>query len=187
MKDTFIITFLLCILTNIQSFSQTTDTISHVSTYVDSDSLTTKAHIDPYAGTDDFSPMQLFFVLALMGVVLLAVGAGIVLTVLALLIIFGLITYGVLSTSIIIALNAKSFSKGFKNFLCIGSAVGGIILGGSSFGVFNKVVHWWTMTDAILIGATCGLIGGFCFGYLTFYILQRLTTYFKNHLNTVIK
>jgi hypothetical protein len=131
---------------------------------------------DPYEGTDDFSPGMAFFALIGIGFILLCIGVGIALTVFALLIIFGLISFGILSASVMVGLNKKSFETGFKTFLVSASAVGGLILCGFSFWLLNKILHWWTAETAIATGAILGFLTGLAFGFIAFYILKRLTT-----------
>ncbi len=132
--------------------------------------------------TDDFSPMQFFGVLLLFGIILLGVGAGIVLTICLLLMLFTLVSFGVLSTSLIVGLNKKSLKKGVKTFIVLSSAIGGLLLGLLSFWFQNKIQHWWSTQFALLSGAVCGLIGGLIFGALAFYLFRRLTVYFKRKL-----
>lgn len=138
--------------------------------------------MDPYDGTDDFSPGLAFFALIGIGFILVCVGIGIALTVIGLLIIFGLTSFGILSASVLIGLNKKSFALGFKTFLVSTSTIGGLLLCGFGFWILNKVLHWWTSQIAITIGVVLGLLTGLTFGLITFYILKRLTTYLKDQL-----
>jgi hypothetical protein len=123
--------------------------------------------------------MQFFAVLFLFGIVLLGVGAGIILTVLGLFILFGFVSFGILSTSLIVGLHKKSFEKGFKVFIVLSSTFVGLLLGLVSFWLQNKIQHWWTTPFALVSGAICGLLGGLVFGVLTFYVFKRLSSYFK--------
>jgi hypothetical protein len=123
-----------------------------------------------------------FFLLIGVGAVIVFVTLGIVLTVIGLLLLFGLISIGILSASIIVGLNKKSFAKGFKTFLVSSSIIGALIICSFSFYVLNKVVHWWTTGTAASIGLIVGLISGITFGLTAFYVIQRLTTYLKAQL-----
>ena len=180
---TAILTFFL--LTYLFASGQTIDTtkIKPATTTVKSDTSTHSASNDPYAGTDDFSPGLAFFALLGLGFICLCVGVGIVITVGALLIIFGLISVGILSASILVGVNKKSLATGFKTFLVSSSTIGGLVICGLGLWLLNKITHWWTTKTAIIIGATCGLLAGFIFGLLAFYILQQLTTFLKKKLN----
>ena len=179
----FITTFLLFILTSLTTFGQTADSTIRITSSVQADTISTKSNSMEYDESDDFSPGLFFFAMIGFVFILVCVGAGIVLTVLGLLIIFGLVSFGILSTSIIVGLNKKSFAKGFKTFIVLASTIGGLLFFGVGFWLLNKIVHWWTTQTAIITGATSGLIAGFAFGLLAYYILQRLTTYFKQKLN----
>jgi hypothetical protein len=133
--------------------------------------------------SDDFSPGLAFFALFAIGFVLICVGVGIVFTILSLLILFGLISLGILSVSVLIGINKKSFEKGFKTFLVSFSTIGGLVFFSIGFWLLNKIMHWWVTKTAIIIGMSLGLVIGLTFGLLSFYILQRLTTFFKRQLN----
>jgi len=178
----FTTTFALFLLTSLTIFGQTIDTSTQAIHSVQADTLTTATKTDQFAGTDDFSPMQLFFVLILLAVVLLGIG----LTILILFILFGLVSVGILSTSIIVGLNKKSFTKGFKTFILLATTIAGFLIGGLTFLLIHKINHWWTLKTSIISGTISGLLGGFVFGLLLFYILRRLTTYFKQKLKLTI-
>lgn len=142
---------------------------------------------DPNEGTGDFSPGLALFALIGIGFVLACVGAGIALTVLGLLIIFGLISFGVLSASVLIGINKKSFALGFKTFLVSTSTICGFLLCGFGFWILNQFLHWWTTQTALTIGAALGLFAGLAFGLISFYVLQRLTTYLKHQLKLTLR
>ena len=137
-------------------------------------SLSASADADAYEGDDDFSPGLLFFALIGAAFILASVGAGAVLTAFSLLIVFGLISLGVLSASIVVGLNKKSFSKGFKTFIVLGSTVNGIVIAIAAFLILNQLVHWWSTQTALVSGTAVGAIAGLGFGYLAIYILQKL-------------
>jgi hypothetical protein len=179
----FITTILLFTLTSLRTFAQTADSTIQITNSVQTDTITTKSNSMKYDENDDFSPGLFFFAMIGFVFILVCVGAGIVLTVLGLLIIFGLVSFGILSTSIIVGLNKKSFAKGFKTFFVLASTFVGLIFFGVGFWLLNKIAHWWTTQTAIITGATSGLFAGLAFGLLAYYVLQRLTTYFKQKLN----
>ena len=110
------------------------------------------------------------------------IGAGIVVTVLTLFILFGLITTGVLSVSVMVGLNKKSFMTGFKTFVITCSTVFSAMIMALSFFIYNKIVHWWSGEKAALIGVSIGLLAGFLLGNLVMVIVRRLTQFFKTKL-----
>lgn len=179
-KRDYKITFLSLVLCGFLVSGQVTDTIHNVETIVP---LTSQQNGDIYEGTGDFSPMQFFFVLILLGLILLCIGASIILIVLGLLFIFGLVSFGIVSASVIVGINRRSVEKGFKTFLILSLTIGGLLVGGTSFWILNKIVHWWTDIFAIFIGSVTGLLTGLGLGFLACYVLQQLTFYFRSKLD----
>ena len=184
MKQTmFIITFWFSMLTCLTIFGQTNDFINPSTSVVEEDTLITTHNTAELDSSDDFSSGLFFFAMIGFIFIMVFVGAGIALTLLGLSIVFGLISFGILSTSIIVGLNKKSFAKGFKTFIILESTIGGLLFCSAGFWLLNRIVHWWTGQTAILTGVTCGLIAGLVFGLLVNYVLQRVTNYFKTKLN----
>lgn len=148
---------------------------------IDSANITSQAN--QYNDDFDGAPGLGIFVLLTFIFILICVGIGIVLAILLLLLIFGLIGAGILSVSVLVGLNKKSFSKGFKTLLISSSTIGGFLLGTSGFWLLNKITHWWTFPNSLLIGSVSGLLSGFLFGVFLFYVLQKLTTFLLLKLN----
>ncbi len=133
---------------------------------------------------DDFSPMQ-FAMVAILGVlVLMAVGAGIVITVILLLILFGLVSAGIVSTSILVGLQQKSIKKGFKSSIILAGAVTGTFGGAILLIIINKIQHYTSSLNAGIVGGLTGLVGGLILGFLAFTIIKRLTEWFKKKIQT---
>ena len=181
-QNYYLLVFLLFFLTSLTTFGQSTDNLNQISTSVHSDTLGVLNNTETFDESNDFSPGLGLFALFALGFILICVGAGVVFTILFLLVVFGLVSFGALSTSIIVGLHKKSFLKGFKTFIILTSICCGSLIGGISFWVLNKMAHWWTTQTAILSGATFGILSGLAVGLLAFYVLQRLTTYFKQKL-----
>lgn len=127
---------------------------------------------------EDDSPMLVFLLLF----ALLCIGVGIVLTILALLIIFGLIGAGILSASILVGLHKKSFSKAFKTFLLSSTTIGGLIIGLVSFWAIHAFLKWWALPTALISGGITGIISGLLLGYFAFYVIQKLTAFLYTKL-----
>lgn len=133
---------------------------------------------------DDFM-MALLFIGALAGVfILMCVGAGIVLTALILFILFGLTVAGVLSVAILVGINQRSFTSAFKTFLITTTTIGGLAIGLVVFWMINRVSHWWSLMATLTIGSVSGLLAGLLLGILSFYTIKKLSTWFKNKLQT---
>lgn len=83
--------------------------------------------IDSFKNDDDF-----LVVLLIMGAIFFAIVViiGVVLCLLFILLLIGLITAGILSTSVLIGIQQKSISKGFKTFFLSVSMVGCTIVAG---------------------------------------------------------
>lgn len=180
MKYLIAVMIFLSFTTNVVVAQNNAPTIISVTT-IQSD--TTPANTtNLYEGIDDSSPGLAFFALIGIGFILACVGAGIALTVIGLLIIFGLISFGILSASVLIGINRKSFALGFKTFLVSTSTIFGLLLCSFGFWILNQILHWWTTQTALTIGAALGLLAGLAFGLISFYVLQRLTTYLRDQL-----
>ncbi len=178
-----LITILLLTFTTSLSFSQTTDStqLTTITTDTLSQNQTDNFHEEI---EDDFSPGLAMFALFGIGFMFICIGAGIVLTIIALLILFGLIGAGILSASVLIGLYNKSFEKGFKTFIVSATTIGGLFIGATGFWLLNKIVHWFTTQTALTIGSVGGLVTGFLLGLLVFYVLQKLTAFLKDKLKT---
>jgi len=179
----FAVAFLLFMFTGLAAFAQTNDSTFQSESIIREDTSAVSSNSVESDETDDFSPGMLFLTLLGLAFICVCVGAGILLTVLGLLILFGLISFGIVSASVLVGLNRKSFAKGFKAFLVLASTTGGILFFGAGFWLLNKISHWWTTQTAILTGVTFGLLIGLAFGYFAYFVLQKLTTYFKQKLN----
>ncbi|MBK8415926.1 MAG: hypothetical protein IPL22_16345 [Bacteroidetes bacterium] len=147
----------------------------------------TTASTSPNDSTDlenDFSPGLFFIAMVGFGFMLLGVGCGIALTFIVVLVLSGLISLGVLSAAVLVGLNKKSYTAGFKTFIILGSLVGGIFLGSAGLWVLNKIMKWWTTETALLSGSLAGLTAELLFGYTSWYFLWRLTGYIMGKLKT---
>ena len=171
----------MLISTSNYSFSQTADTVQ-ISTPLKDTLLQHNTSGFEQQTDDDFSPVLFLIVVSGIGFILLSVGAGIVLTVIALLMLFGLIGAGIVSTSVMIGLYTKSFEKGFKTFMVSAITICGIFSSTVIFWLFNKIVHWFSTSNSLIIGSVVGLISGFLLGLSLFYVIQKLTSFLKSKL-----
>jgi hypothetical protein len=96
--------------------------------------------------------------------------------------IFGFILVGALSTSIIVGINKKSFTKGFKTFVTVFSTFAFGLIGIGSFWFLNKWLNWWSETKAITIGLSIGLISGLITGLIIAFIIKKMSTFIKAKL-----
>lgn len=141
----------------------------------------------PEGDSNDFSPGLLFFALIGLAFILICVGMGIVLTIFLLLIAFGLISAGIISTSVVIGISRNSFSSGFKVLLVSFFTLGGFLAGLAGFWIVNRISHWWNDQTALLVGAISGVIAGLILGVFSFYVIRKLTLWFIRRLKHPVK
>jgi len=134
---------------------------------------------------DDEEFNLFLFAILVLGIVFIYVSVliAILITILLLLIIFGFIAVGALSTSVLVGINKKSFTAGFRTFLMIFSTFSLTVIGIGSFWFLNRIVHWWNETKAIIIGLSVGLISGLITGILLAFLIKKLSTFLKNKLD----
>lgn len=121
------------------------------------------------------------FTLLVLGILftIICVFIGIIIALIALFVISVLITLGTLSISILVGIYKKSVGSGFKVFVLIFSSIIFSLIGLLSFWVFNKIVHWWTQSQAIIIGVGIGLLSGLCTGLVLTYVIRKLVLFLK--------
>lgn len=181
-----LVTFLILTFTPSISNNQTIDSTQVTAISADT---TTQNQTDNFHEEieNDFSPGLAMFALFGIGFMFICIEASIVLTVIGVLILFGLIGAGILSASVLIGLYNKSFKKGFKTLIISVTTIGGLFIGATGFWLLNKIVHWFTTQTALTIGSIGGLLTGFLLGLLMFYMLQKLTTFLKDKLKQLDK
>jgi hypothetical protein len=129
---------------------------------------------------DDFSPGLLFFGLVGIGLTFICIGIGAALAVAALLLVFGLVSAGILSVSVLVGLRKRSFEKGFRIFVLFSSTTVAVCIGNGGSYLMNRIFHLQFSGKTVLaIGTMSGLVGGVTLGLVLYAILKRLTTYFK--------
>ena len=137
------------------------------------------------AATVENEEFNLFlFSILILGIIFICISIllAIVAVLLLSLIIFGFIAVGALSTSVLVGINKKSFTAGFKTFVVVFSTFAFATIGCGSFWFFNRIVHWWSQTESIIVGTTVGLISGFLTGLLIAFVIKKLSTFLKYKL-----
>lgn len=135
---------------------------------------------------DDFAPGLFFFALIGIGLVFVCIGIGPAIAAAGLLVIFGLVGLGILSTSVIIGLNQKSVTKGFKTFLLLLAVAGGVCICTTAFYLIKRLFNLHlALNDTLVIGAASGLLGGLLLGQSINIVFGRLINFFKQRLNIV--
>ncbi|WP_407481964.1 hypothetical protein [Elizabethkingia meningoseptica] len=133
--------------------------------------------IDSFRNDDNF-----LAVLILMGALVFLVLAviGIVLGLLFIFMIILLISAGIISASVLVGLQQKSLSKGFKTFFLSVSVVGSTIVSVIFFLFINTVKNWWQTNIAIIAGTVFGIVSGWLLGLLMFTVAKKLVLFLKN-------
>jgi len=136
--------------------------------------------IDSLQNDDDF-----LAVLLIMGTFfcLFAVITSIVLVLMVFAILFALISGGILSASVLVGLQQRSVSKGFKTLFVSVSVLGTTIISVIFFWFMNKIQHWWGNDVSIFAGIIFGLLSGWLLGTLIFMAVKRLVLFLKNKYN----
>lgn len=124
------------------------------------------------------------FAILILGIIFICISVliALLITILCLFAIFGFILVGAISTSILVGINKKSFTSGFKTFVTVFSTFAFGIIGIGSFWFLNKLLHWWSETKAITIGLSLGLISGLVTGLILAFVIKKLSTFLKAKL-----
>lgn len=136
--------------------------------------------MDSFKNDDDF-----LVVLMLMGALffLLALIISVVLILIFFLILFFLISGGIVSVSVLVGVQQKSISKGFKTLFLIVSILGTTVVSVIFFYFINLIQHWWTADISIIAGIICGAISGWLLGLLIFKASGKLVASLRNKYN----
>ncbi|MBB6369618.1 hypothetical protein [Chryseobacterium shigense] len=140
--------------------------------------------MDSFKNDEDF-----LIALILMGALffLLALIIGVVLILMFFLILFFLISGGIISASVLVGIQQKSVSKGFKTLFLSVSILGTTIVSVIFFYFINLIQHWWTADISIVAGIICGALSGWLLGLLIFKASGKLVTFLKNKYNDRMK
>ena len=124
------------------------------------------------------------FAILILGIIFICISVliALLIAILCLFAIFGFILVGAISTSILVGINKKSFTSGFKTFVTVFSTFAFGIIGIGSFWFLNKLLHWWSETKAITIGLSLGLISGLVTGLILAFVIKKLPTFLKAKL-----
>ena len=177
----FLLAIILLIFTTaLTAKAQVTDSAKPRTTQVDS---TVASSPTPDEDVEnDFNPGLLMFALVFIGIIAGAAVFGVILTVITLLGIFAMVSFGILSASIFAGIYTRSVTKGFKVFFILCSIVVGGAFGCTALYTLNFFAHWYNVYDAILMGSAFGLVAGLAGGMISFYFLQRLAAWLRTKI-----
>lgn len=136
--------------------------------------------IDSFRNDDDFLVWLL-----LMGALffLLALIVGTALVIIFFLILFFLVSGGILSASVLVGLQQRSVSKGFKTLFLSISILGSTVISVIFFLMVNSMKDWWENNIAIFAGILCGVLSGWLLGILIFEATKKLAIFIKDKYN----
>ncbi|CAM3888330.1 hypothetical protein I6H88_13350 [Elizabethkingia bruuniana] len=141
--------------------------------------------IDSFRNDDDFLAVMLVMgalVFFILGVI------GIVLGLLFILIVIFLISAGIISTSVLVGLQQKSLSKGFKTFFISVSILGSTIASVILFLFINTIKNWWQTDTTIIAGLISGIASGWILGLIMFITCKKLVLFLKNkYANRIVR
>lgn len=132
--------------------------------------------IDSFRNDDDFLAGLLvmgaiFFFLALV------IGTIVVLILFAIL--FFLISGGIISASVLVGLQQRSLSQGFKTLFISVCVLGTTITSVIFFWIINTMKDWWSNEISVAIGIIFGLISGWLLGLMIFTATKKLVVFLK--------
>lgn len=186
MKSTLLLTvaaWLFCVAVSAQAPHTDVVRISNDSTRVTD---TSKAGGAATASADDDglgSPVVFAFLLGCAGI---AVGAGIVGAMFAVMILGVLVLLalaGILSAGVLVGLYRRSMTAGFKTVLLLACSLGGLVTGAGGSYAANRYFHWHFATPtAVLAGAGSGFLGGLLLGLVVFLLIRAVLRFLKQKL-----
>ncbi|HLZ86853.1 MAG TPA: hypothetical protein VKQ52_06435 [Puia sp.] len=140
------------------------------------------------AGDDDeFNVILLAVLTAFICIVIGATLAGSMAATLVMIGLFGLVSAGVLSAGILVALYRRSITAGFKTILAMVCSFGGILIGVVSFYLINRIFQLHLSGVAVLlIGGFSGLVGGMLLGMAVFLVIRVFLNYCRQKLKLIL-
>jgi hypothetical protein len=184
----FFLAFLILIFsTTVIAQAQVTDSAKQKQATVQADSVVA-ANAAATEPVDDggFLLFLLLYAMGVCAIIVVGIGVGIIVTIGALFIISALVTAGVFSASVIVAIYTRSLTKGFKMFFVTCSILAGGVFGAVALWVLNLNTHWHDTENALLMGGAFGLVAGLAGGMISFYFLQRLAARLRSKISIPI-
>lgn len=139
--------------------------------------------IDSFRNDDDFLAGLL-----VMGALffLLALAIGIIIVIVFFAILFFLISGGIISASVLVGLQQRSLSQGFKTLFVSVCIIGTTITSVIFFWIVNVMKNWWSNEISVAIGIIFGLISGWLLGSLMFKATKKLALFLKDKVDNRI-
>ena len=130
----------------------------------------------------NFYSVFLFILIAVV-VLCICIGIGIVFALMFLFALFALVSLGIISTSILVGVQQRSYSKGFKSFILLSATLLGAGVGGMGMIFINRFLHLNLIPlHGWLSGIAIGLVAGLILSKLILITINRLVSYFKSRI-----
>ncbi len=146
------------------------------------DSLKAQTDIQNNAGEDDdFNVFLLFVGTAFVCTMIGAAIVGSFAAALAILLITGFISAGIISVSVITGIYKKSIAAGYKALIIIVCMIAGTAIGSAGLFIVTKLAGFHVAgRTALLTGAASGLAGGVLMGLIIYKMCNASISYIKS-------
>ena len=133
---------------------------------------------------EEFNVFLFAIAIAFLCIVVGAALFGSIVVSFAMLVLFGLVTAGILSAGVLVGLYRKSIGAGFKTVMAITGCLSGILIGEIAFYLINRFYHLHLSGIAVLgIGGFCGLVAGMVLGIVLFMLIRVFLNYCRTKLS----
>lgn len=141
---------------------------------------TAVAAADTTENFEDFDPGLGIFALVVICVLLFVAFLFFALAAVCILLFLGAIAVGIISASVAVGIAQRSFSKGLRMLLVLGSGFCGLLVGTFGCLLANDLFHLhFSRSEAIGMGALGGLAGGLVIGYTVYRTILMTFRYLK--------
>jgi len=94
-------------------------------------------------------------------------------------IVIGLVSAGIISTSVLVGFQQRSVSKAFKTFFIVSPTFGSTIVSVIAFLFTNMVYKWEQKDSSIFARILCGIGFGCLFGFLMYKALHKIILFLQ--------
>ena len=171
--------FILFLIINLTTAGQSVDTANLSIPRAQSDSLALSKNPSEIVGDNGFSPLMGIFLIMFVVAIGIGIGAGISIAVFILLTIIGVISAGVISTSMINGYHQKSISKAFSTLVILSFTIVSLITGTLIPLIVIEIYEIPNVQFLIVVGSLIGLLVGYGLGLLALFFIKFTIIYFK--------
>jgi hypothetical protein len=137
------------------------------------DTLTNNKPVEMDADDEEFNVFLFMFALAVLSLMTGCLIAGIIIVVSCVLLLLALVSFGIISVSLLTGYYRRSVSAGFKAFVMLSSCVAGTLAGFLGFTLIVKLFKLNVSDQQMLItGSVSGAVGGLLLGWVAYKIIR---------------